>query len=141
MVAVNLKGDAMTDNLQKRPTCNRISILALGTAALLGATALAVPSSASAFGFGGHFGGGFANHAFGARSFHSFASHSFANARPFRRMPEGRGVHGPDDVPRSPGPLAEGPKWFSVTTPCGTNWYTRGGLFTWQYVYSVYRCQ
>jgi hypothetical protein len=97
MVAVNLKGDAMTDNLQKRPTCNRISMLALGTAALLGATALAVPSSASAFGFGGHFGGGFANRSFATRGFaprsfvphnfadrnfasHSFASHSFANS-------------------------------------------------------------
>jgi hypothetical protein len=103
MVAVTSKGDAMSDNLQKRTTSNRISILALGTAALLGAAALAVPSSASAFGFrglggfgGGHFGGGFANRSSATRSFtpanlaarsfatrsfvsHSSASHSFHN--------------------------------------------------------------
>ena len=47
----------MNDDLP-RPAPNRIWTRALGATALLGAAVLAVSSSASAFGFGGHFGGG-----------------------------------------------------------------------------------
>src|ERR1700722_11062905 len=57
MVAVNLEGDAMNDNLP-RPAPNRVLNLALGAAALLGAAVLAASTSASAFGFAGHFGAG-----------------------------------------------------------------------------------
>src|ERR1700681_5029121 len=67
-------------NLSETPmfTFNRNSILALGTAALLGATAFGVPSSASARGFGGFGGGG---HSFGGGGFasHSFSGGGFAN--------------------------------------------------------------
>jgi hypothetical protein len=45
------------------PMINRTSILALGTAALLGGTALALPTSASA----AFFARGIANHSFAAR--------------------------------------------------------------------------
>lgn len=116
MVAINLKGDAMTDNLRKRSTYNRISMLTLCTAVLLGATALAVPSSASAFGFGGHFGGGFANRAWGAPSFanRSFASHGFYG---FGHLKQGRVVLGPlhctkqnpcNGPPKAPPPIPGG---------------------------------
>ena len=78
---------------------NRTSILALGTAALLGGTALALPTSASAA-FFARGGAGFANHNFAARSapvmsphvvtpnvvksvstpsFHSFGNRTFAH--------------------------------------------------------------
>ena len=69
--------DNPTDNRHNRPTCNRASILALGTAALLGATALALPTSASAFGFGGHFGGGLAFHSFGGHYGGTLAGRGF----------------------------------------------------------------
>jgi hypothetical protein len=73
MVAANLKGDPMNDHLHERPARNRVSILALAAASLLGAAILAVPTSASAF---HSFGGGHANRAFAA---HGFAGRVFAN--------------------------------------------------------------
>jgi hypothetical protein len=119
----------MNDKLP-RPAANRVRI---GAAALLGAAVLAVSTSASAFGFGGHFGGGAIRHVPGGPAKLNLRTHAWPTrnaAAPREGWPRQR--HWPP-APRTPRARViqdGGPPPVPVRTICPANSHLTGSAST-----------